>query len=164
MAESKYGKYICSDLKEGVVMPGFKGPQTIGQGYLDGYRRTLEHVIWMDGEVIPGAFYAECTWIWPPSMKDQRPSVISPEEAKKWPGIEPHTHDFHEVLTYFGTNFDDPSDLCGEVEFWLEDEKFIINKSFLAYIPAGMVHCPLKMLRHDAPIFHYTIGPGQKYA
>ena len=36
MAESKYGKYICTELKQGVVMPGFKGPQTIGQGYLDG--------------------------------------------------------------------------------------------------------------------------------
>jgi hypothetical protein len=29
MTESGYGKYICTDLKEGVVMPGFKGPQTI---------------------------------------------------------------------------------------------------------------------------------------
>jgi hypothetical protein len=164
MAKSRYGKYICTDLKQGVVMPGFKGPQTIGQGYIDGYRRHLEHVIWMDSEVIPGAFYAECTWIWPPSMKDQRPRVISPEEAKKSPGIQPHTHDFHEVLTYFGTNFDDPSDLCGEVEFWLEDEKFILNKSFMAYIPAGMKHCPLKTLRMDAPMFHYTIGPGKKYA
>ena len=164
MAESRYGKYICTDLKEGVVMPGFKGPQTIGQGYLDGYRRPLEHVIWMDGEVIPGAFYAECTWQWPPSMKYQRPRVISPEEAKKWPGIQPHTHDFHEVLTMFGTNFDDPTDLCGEVEFWLEDEKFIIDKSFIAYIPAGMTHCPLKTLRQDAPFFHYTIGLTQKYA
>ncbi len=34
MTESAYGKYICTDLKEGVVMPDFKGPQTIGQGYL----------------------------------------------------------------------------------------------------------------------------------
>lgn len=75
MTESGYGKYICTDLKEGVVMPGFKGPQTIGQGYLDGYRRPLEHVIWMDGEVIPDAFYAECTWQWPPSMKGQRPEI-----------------------------------------------------------------------------------------
>lgn len=85
MAESKYGKYICTELKQGVVMPGFKGPQTIGQGYLDGYRRQLQHVIWMDGEVIPGAFYAECTWQWP--------RIITPETVKKMkegPGIKPH--------------------------------------------------------------------------
>ena len=164
MAESKYGKYICTELKQGVVMPGFKGPQSIGQGYLDGYRRPLEHVIWMDGEVIPGAFYTECTWMWPPTMKDQRPRVITPEEAKKHPGIAPHTHEFPEILTMFGTNTDDPSDLGAEIEFWLEDEQFMLTKSFLVYIPAGMVHCPLKMHRMESPIFHYTIGPGQKYA
>ena len=90
MAESKYGKYICTDLKQGVVMPGFKGDQTIGQGYLDGYRRGLEHVIWMDGEVIPDAFYAECTWMWSPDMKDQRPRpILTPEEAKKNAGHHP---------------------------------------------------------------------------
>jgi hypothetical protein len=117
----------------------------------------------MDGEVIPGAFYAECTWMWPPSMKDQRPRTITPEELAKMPGIQPHTHEFPEVLTFFGTNVEDPSDLCGEIEFWLEDEKFLITKSFLAYIPAGMSHCPLKILRMDAPMFHYTVGPGEKY-
>jgi hypothetical protein len=112
MAESKYGKYICTDLKQGVVMPGYKGPQTIGQGYLDGYRRRLEHVIWMDGEVIPGAFYAECTWMWPSHMKDQMPSpVLTPEEIAKKPGIAPHTHAFDEVLTMFGTDPYHPEDL-----------------------------------------------------
>ena len=164
MAETKYGKYICTELKKGVVMPGFKGPQTIGQGYLDGFRRPLEHVIWMDGEVIPHAFYAELTWQWPDFMKDQRPKIVKPEELAKMPGIQPHTHDFTEILTYFGTNLDDPNDLGGEIEFWLEDEKFVLTKSFIAYIPAGMKHCPLKVLRMDAPMFHYTVGPGRKYA
>jgi len=163
MVGSKYGKYICTELKQGVVMPGYKGPQTIGQGYLDGYRRPLEHVIWMDDEVIPGAFYTECTWMWPPSMKDQMPRIITPEQAKKMPGIQPHTHEFPEVLTFFGTNFDDPSDLGGEVEFWIEDEQFMITKSFLAYVPGGVAHCPLKFHRMDRPMFHYTIGPGTKY-
>ena len=79
------------------------------------------------------------------------------------PGIEPHAHEFTEILTMFGTNMDDPSDLGAEIEFWLEDEQFFLTKSFLVYIPAGMTHCPLKMHRMDAPIFHYTIGPGQKY-
>ena len=164
MAESRYGKYICTELKQGVVMPGFKGPQTIGQGYVDGFRRPLEHVIWMDGEVIANAFYAELTWQWPDYMKGQRPRIVDPKELAKIPGIQPHTHDFTEILTYFGTNLDDPSDLGGEIEFWLEDEKFILTKSFIAYIPAGMRHCPLKVLRMDAPMFHYTVGPGRKYA
>ena len=164
MAESKYGKYICTELKQGVVMPGYKGPQKIGQGYVDGYRMGMEHVIWMDGEVLPGAFYAECTWMWPPSFPGQRPrKALTREEIEKMPGIAPHAHAFSEVLTMFGSNINDPSDLCGEVEFWLEDEQFFLTKSFLVYIPAGMRHCPLKMYRQDGPIYHYTTGPGQSY-
>ena len=163
MAESKYGKYICTELKQGVVMPGYKGPQTIGQGMMDGYRRPLEHVIWMDSEVIPGAFYAECTWMWPPSMPGQRPRLITPEMARASAGIQPHTHPFPEVLTIFGTNVNDPSDLCGEIEFWIEDEQFMLTKSFLAYIPAGVSHNPMKIHRMDAPMYHYTVGPVQIY-
>jgi hypothetical protein len=165
MAESKYGKYICTELKQGVVMPGFKGDQKIGQGYRDGYRMPLEHVIWMDEEVIPGAFYAECTWQWPESMKDQRPrlKMITPEMAKNMPVIKPHSHPFIELFCYFGTNMDDPSDLGGEIEFWLEDEQFILTKSFQIYIPAGMVHCPLRIRRMDRPMFHLTVGSGHKY-
>lgn len=144
-------------------MPGYKGPQTIGQGYVDGFRRPLEHVIWMDGEVIPGSFYAEVTWMWPPSMPGQRPRVITPEMAQKMPGILSHKHEFDEVLTMFGTNVADPGDLGGEIEFWLEDEQFMLTRSFLAYIPAGMTHCPLKMHWMERPIFHYTTGPGQIY-
>jgi hypothetical protein len=161
---SKYGKYICTDLKQGVVMPGYKGPQVIGQGYRDGYRLGLEHVIWMDSEVIPGAFYSEQTWVWPSTFKDQRPRpVLTPEQIAKMPGIAPHTHPFAEIFTYFGTNMDDPSDLGGLIEFWLEDEQFMLDKSFIIFIPAGMKHCPLKVHRQDRPQFHFTMGPGQKY-
>ncbi len=172
MAESKYGKYICTELKQGVVMPGYKGPQKIGQGYVDGYRMPLEHVIWMDCEVLPGAFYGEYTWQWPSYMKDQRPvqrmpmpELVTPELVKsgKVRGIAPHSHPFVEIFSYFGTNMDDPSDLGGEIEFWLEDEKFVFTRSFMVYIPANMEHCPLVFRRMDRPMFHMTLGSGDKY-
>jgi hypothetical protein len=168
MGKSKYGKYITTELKRGIVMPGYKGPQIIRQGYADGYRLGLEHVIWMDSEVLPGGFYGEYTWSWPSTMKDQRPrmplpAVITPEMAKIMPGIKPHAHPFVEIFSYMGTNFDDPSDLGGEIEFWLEDEKFILTKSFMVYIPEGMMHNPLVIHRMDAPMFHLTLGSGDKY-
>jgi hypothetical protein len=167
MEKSKYGKYICTELKQGVVMPGYKGDQKIGQGYRDGYRMGLEHVIWMDEEVIPGALYAECIWQWPDTMKDQRPrikqEIITPEMAEKATGIAPHSHPFVELFCYFGTNMDDPGDLGAEIEFWLEDEKFILTRSFQIYIPANMVHCPLIFHRMDAPLYHLTLGSGRRY-
>jgi hypothetical protein len=172
MGKSKYGKYITTELKRGIVTPGGKGPRQIAQGYRDGCRLGSEHIIWTDSEVIPGAFYGEYMWRWPSTMKDQRqmprmemPKLITPELVKsgKAPGIIPHTHPFIEIIGYFGTNVDDPSDLGGEIEFWLEDEKFILTKSFMAYVPEGMQHCPLIVRRIDAPIFHMTLGSGDKY-
>jgi hypothetical protein len=169
---SKYGKYITTELKRNVVMPGYKGPQQIGQGYRDGYRRKLEHIIWMDSEVLPGGFYGEYTWQWPSSMQDQppassipKPKLVTPELVKsgKVPGIAPHSHPFIEIFSYFGTNMYDPSDLGGEIEFWLENEKFTFTRSFMVYIPANMEHCPLVVRRIESPMFHMTIGSGDKY-
>jgi hypothetical protein len=169
---SKYGKYITTELKKGIVMPGYKGPQKIEQGYRDGHRLGLEHVIWMDTEVLPGSFYGEYTWQWPSTMKDQaqmprfqQPKLVTPELVKsgKVPGIMPHSHPFVEIFSYFGTNIDDPSDLGGEIEFWLEDEMFTLTKSFMVYIPAHVEHCPLVFRRMDAPMFHMTLGTADKY-
>lgn len=166
MAESKYGKYICTELKQGVVMPGFKGPQTIGQGYLDGYRRQLQHVIWMDEEVIPGAFYAECTWQWPSSMPGQRPRIITPETVKKMkegPGIKPHSHPFIELFCYFGTNMDDPGDPGAEIEFTVDNKTYKITKSFATFVPAGIQHGPLIIRNVKRPIFHFIAADSEKY-
>lgn len=169
MAESNFSKYICTDLKDVSEMPSYKGGQDIHQGYDDeGYRYSLEHVTWMDQEVLPGCFYAESTWIWPSSYKDQRQPPPGMKEAMKTmkpedSPIKAHAHDFPEVFTMFGCNPDDPTDLTGEVEFWMEDEKYIMTKSFLIYIPAGVTHCPLIVRRMDGPCFHYTAGPGGMY-
>jgi len=58
---------------------------------------------------------------------------------------------------------DDPSDLGAEIEFWLEDEEFRLTKSFMVYIPAGMIHNPLRFHRMDTPMFHLTLGSGHRY-
>ena len=83
--------------------------------------------------------------------------IVTPEmmeKMKEGPGITPHSHPFHELFCYFGTNTDDPSDLGGEIEFWLEDEQYILTKSCIIFVPKGMKHCPLITRRVDRPIFH----------
>jgi hypothetical protein len=164
MAESKYGKYIITELTKDIQLPGFRAGErgTLGQGEVDGKRRFMEHVFWLDSNVIPGAFYGEAVWFWP---QGTRPvfKEVSPEEAEKNPVLAPHSHPFPELLSYYGTNMDDPGDLGGEVEFWLEDEQYVFDRSFCVYIPAGVKHCPLKMRRIDRPMFHFTMGPGETY-
>lgn len=146
MAKSKYEKYIVTDLKKHINEASWTPVMPVaGKG--KGGR-----VLWMDSEVVPGAFYVECDWSFP--REPGAPFI---------PGATPHKHDYDEVLAMFGTNFDDPHDLCGEVEFWLEDERFFLNKSCIIFIPAGMKHCPLNFLKMTKPIFGFTAGPGKMY-
>ena len=147
MAELKTSKYIITDVKADKLFPG----EAPGAGRpAAGKPATPTHVMWLDGDIIPGAFYSESVWIWP-------------ECASEKPAAQAHTHDFTEAITFFGTNFEDPKDLCGEVELWLDGEKHIMTRSFMAYIPAGMIHCPLIVRRVARPIFHFTVGLGREY-
>ena len=143
MAETKYGKYIVTEPKANIAKPPWS-PEMISD------RAAL--VAYLDSEVVEGAFYMECVWIWP-----------RPADELGRGGPKAHTHDYDEILGFFGTDREDPHDLCGEVELWLEDEKHILTKSCVVFIPKGMKHCPLIFTRVDRPIFHYSVGPGRMY-
>ena len=142
MAETKYGKYIITETKPDLKFPSYRHEAAkIAAG-------SQTRLIYLDDEVIKGAFYVECVWYWKGSDKAE---------------VEAHTHDFDEVITFFGTNPEDPQDLCGEVELWLGDEKHILTKSCLVFVPKGLKHCPLIIRRVDRPIFHFTAGSGSMY-
>jgi len=116
-------------------------------------KERAHRIVYLDKEVLPGAdFYVEALWFWPREVKPGEPL-----------GVPAHSHPFDEVIAFFGTNPDDIHDLCGEVELWIDGEQNFINKSFMAFIPAGTEHCPLKIRRIDRPIFHFTAGPGEMY-
>jgi len=152
MAETKYGKYIINTLKPPAVEAPWSPPiSAAGKG--KGGR-----VMYMDNDIIPGAFYMECVWVLP------RPAGTVPgSETGRRVGTEAHTHDYDEVIAFFGTDLDDPYDLGAEVELWLGDEKHIITKSSLVFIPAGLKHSPLTFLKVDRPVFHFTTGPSKMY-
>ncbi len=150
MTETKYGKYIVSTL----MPPSDEAPwappvSAAGKG--KGGR-----LFFLDGNTAPGAFYTECVWVLP------RPAGAGPAPERSV-GTESHAHDYDEVIAFIGTDLNDPYDLGAEAELWLEDEKHIITRSSLVFIPAGMMHCPLTFLRVDRPVFHFTTGPAKKY-
>jgi hypothetical protein len=138
--ETKYGGNIITVGETHVELPSWR----LERKPTDASTRLL----WLDDDVINGAFYVECVWYW---------------KGSEQPIVEAHTHPFDEVITFFGSNPEDPQDLCGEVELWLEDEKHILTKSCLIFVPKGLRHCPLIIRRVDRPIFHFTTGPGGKY-
>jgi hypothetical protein len=104
-------------------------------------------VIWLDDNVINGAFFLSCRWYTEP-FPDRN---------------ENHSHDFDEVLGFIGSDWKNPGELNGEIELWLEDEKYILTKSCVVFIPKGLKHLPLSVLRVDRPILHFGMGPESKY-
>ena len=95
-------------------------------------------------------FFTETAWVWPKSNK-----IVMEEKS--------HSHQFEEVVTLFGTDPENPKDLCGEVEFWMGDEKYMITQSCIIYVTKGIMHCPLIFHRVDRPIFHFIVGHAGKY-
>jgi len=153
VAATKEGKWIVTDLKEGVKMPAFRHHEVTGKAPSRGGLRR-EHVLWLDETVIPGCFYSEYVWHFPGQKAEPLTGAMGPE---------PHVHPFDEVIAFVGTNENDIFDLAGEVELLLEDRPFVMTRSFLVYVPAGMKHCPLKIRRIDKPIFQYVLGSGLRY-
>ncbi|OGN92094.1 MAG: hypothetical protein A2Z70_02685 [Chloroflexi bacterium RBG_13_48_17] len=152
MAETKYGKYIISELKPPEVEAPWSPPNLGAVSKGKGGR-----VLYMDSSNVPGSFYTECVWVTP------RPQItIEPTDKTKKVGTESHTHDYDEVIGFFGTDLNNPYDLGAEAELWLGDEKHIINKTSLVFIPAGLKHA-LYFLRVDRTVFHYTTGPSKMY-
>jgi hypothetical protein len=138
MAETQYGKYIVTEPKsERDIL------QEIAAGQARSALDVEASVVHLDDTLLPGALYADCDWHWKPSTS--------------WPLA--HTHDFDEVLGFIGTDPENPRDLCGEVEFWLGDEPHILTKSCVVFVPKGLKHSPLKVLRVDRPIFVFSSGP-----
>ena len=139
----KYDKHFIFQDKPNVKLAKFQTEIPSKRGY---------RIVYLDSEVFPGAdFYVEAIWFWPR------------ETPQSKPGVKSYIHPFDEVIAFFGTNPDDVRDLCGEVELWIDGKQHIIDKSFMAFVPAGIVHCPLFIRRIDRPIFHFTAGNGKMY-
>ncbi len=143
MAESKYGKYIITELKKNIVEAPWSPPVTSVSPGKGG------RLLFLDNEVAPGAFYLECVWIMP------FPKDAPPPQARSRVAVQPHTHDYDEVLCFFGTNPEDFYDLDAEVELWLGDEKHIITNSCIVFIPAGQAGFPF-YFRAEQNVFQIT--------
>ena len=138
MTELKYSKYIVTDLR----LPEEKQKKEAD------YNKWAKHLLRIDNSVVEGASFFSSSWYFKPQM-----DVV----------LE-HTHDFDEIVCFFGTNPNDPYNLCGEIEFWLEDEKHIIRNSCIIWIPKGLKHGPQNVVMVERPIFHVAIASDAPYS
>ena len=155
---ARYDKYICTELKKRERLPG-PTPAERDKLAAQGKRISMEHVLWIDNDVIPGAYYGESTWIWPSSYPNQ---ISWAELMKNQAPMFPHAHDFPELLSWWGTDPDHPEDTTS-MGFLMEDEEISLDRSWIGYIPAGMLHMPTRGTGHNVskrPLCHWTSGPG----
>jgi len=138
MTEPRYGKYVVTEL----IVPEEK------KKIAAAYSKYARRILWMDENVVAGAFHMNTAWYL---------NAAATLEDR------PHVHDADEIIGFFGNDANKPYDLGGELEIWLEDEKHVIDRSAMIFVPAGMKHCPLILKRVDRPIFHFTIVPGPRY-
>jgi hypothetical protein len=74
-----------------------------------------------------------------------------------------HSHPYPEILGFYGSDPENPFDLGGEVELYIDDEAHIITKSTMVFIPPNTLHCPITVLKVDRPIFHFSVVMNEIY-
>ncbi|MHA3724686.1 hypothetical protein ACXR2T_12505 [Leucobacter sp. HY1910] len=118
---------------------GLPDPENLGQGY------------WlMNSDLVPEA-QANMTHVW----------VHESDQETLW--VNPHVHDYDEILIWTGSNPDDPHDLGAEIYMDIDGERHVITTSGSVYIPAGTVHCPLGFTRVDRPFRFSALSLAPKY-
>ena len=114
------------------------------------YEKFSRRIIWIDGEVCPGAFQMNTAWYHSVPERD--------------PIFMPHVHeDADELVGFFSSDPENPYDLGAEIEFTLDGEAHLITRSTIVFVPAGLVHNPMRILRVDRPVFHFSVVTKTRY-
>lgn len=113
------------------------------------YRNFAKRILWMDGDVVPGAFQMNTAWYCKVPERD--------------PIFTEHAHPYSELLGFFGSDPEDPYDLNAELIFTIGGEAHRITRSSMIYLPADIPHNPMRILRVDKPIFHFSIVTNSTY-
>ena len=114
------------------------------------YDSFARRILWMDGDVFPGAFQMNTAWY-----------AAVPERD---PVFARHVHeDSDELIGFFSSDPDAPYDLGGEIEYTIDGEAHLLTRTTMIFVPAGVVHNPLRILRVDRPIFHFSVITGTHY-
>jgi len=140
MAERKYEKYILTDLR--------LSPETIQIDTDHSYSERATRILWLEDFIVKGAPSIIASWYW---------------KATEEEGTPQHDHTYDEVVGFIGGDPQNPSELNGEIEWWMEDEKYTLTKSCFIYCPAGLKHSPLRVVRVDKPILFLAISITDKY-
>ena len=98
-----------------IVQDASGGP-AMAEDFKPIYDAFAQRVAWIDGEVCPGAFQMNTAWYHSVPEKD--------------PVFPAHTHPEDELIGFFGSDPDNPSDLGGQIEFTIGGEPLDPEKTY----------------------------------
>jgi hypothetical protein len=130
--KKKYSKYIITD----VTMTDAQKQEDIRIQYAKWATRINN----VKEDITGGAYHVGCAWY----LK------VPPDQ------LAAHTHEYDKLLGFYGSNPEKPHELGGEIEFILGDEQYILNKSFLIFVPRGVEHS-MTIRKVDKPIFTFGV-------
>jgi hypothetical protein len=149
MAELKYAHCFITGDNPKLKLPSFRVPVD---------PRFVKRVTQIDQTTYPGAeFYCETMWIVPGFDKETDPAG---KNANFW---EEHTHEFGELIGFYGLSPDNVEELGATIEFWIDGKKYEITESFSSFIPAGIKHGPLTIKNVTRPIAHFIACDTKEY-
>ena len=102
---------------------------------------------WIDEDVIPGAYYGETTWIWPPDYPHQITWKQLIEMGMAAPGMFPPVHDFPELLVLVGQRTLTTSATCNSMAMQMDDEIIPLESG---WVPTSRPTCRTCLRRAPA--------------
>jgi len=161
---AQFALFVCISLVlVGVSNARNKGDVTIitenkGEAYFLTKDAPVSGVLYCDDSVIKGSDFVSKL-------------VVMPGPANNnmvWASEGCHKHDFSEMIYFSGIGA--PADdteadrvLSGEIEIWIGDEKHIITKTSVIFIPKGLMHGPIIYRRVNKPILEVRVADSPKY-
>lgn len=139
-AGGEYGKYFVQELHD----PNAGTPE-----FQEMYKRFSHRILWIDDKLVPGSMQMNTAWYYAVPERD--------------PVFKEHVHDDDEIVGFFSSDPENPNDLDAELTFTVNGEEHLITKSTLIFLPGGLPHGQIRILRVGRPIFHFSLMRGGEY-
>ncbi|MDR0489619.1 MAG: hypothetical protein LBH28_00015 [Oscillospiraceae bacterium] len=138
----EFGKYYVQELQE--------PPNMMDPDFRKIYEKFSKRILWIDGNVCPGAFQMNTAWYFAVPERD--------------PIFAEHSHGYSELIGFYGSNPDDPYELGGVIEFTIGGEAHRLTRTSLMFVPSDIPHNPMRILEVNKPIFHFSVVMNPEYA
>lgn len=139
MAERKYaGNFVHAGRPAAAALPSYRPA-------LDA--RSTKSLAYIDETTVPGAeFGVENVWFFPGGPAEQKV-------------MEAGTENYDRFIGFYANNYADIRDLNAEVEITIDGETHKVDKSFVAFVPAGIGVGPVTIRDVKKPVFFMLARP-----